>query len=293
VSLAERLGRTLDLAREKRLYPSLIVHGATADLRRDAATTLARTLLCERRAGERPCGECRHCARIDLAAAKSKGEEEGRPFHPDVALLERERDGERTRVFIQADAARSFLRAAHAPPFEARGQVFVVAEAEALSAEAGDALLKQLEEPGLRTPRHFLLLAPSRFDLPATLRSRSQAIYLGAAEEIDAELVGEISAAIAGAAAGWVESRNPLHLLDLAARMAAAGDFSDPRASLPWTTAAAAARAAALAGGLPRAARRSLLAVASDLLSEAPAFRLRGVPAERMIEGLVSRRFAG
>jgi len=209
-------------------------------------------------------------------------------------VLEREWDAERDRprVFLQADATRALLRGAFSPPFEARGQVFVIPEAETLIAEAGDALLKQLEEPGLRTPRHFLLLAPSRFDLPATLRSRSQALYLGAPEEIDAGRVDELGAAVAGAVARWVESRNPLHLLDAAAQMAAAGDFADPRASLPWTTAAAAARAAALAGDLPHAARRSLLAVASDLLSEAPAFRLRGVPAERMIEGLVSRRFA-
>ena len=57
----------IELARDGRLYPALILHGGSLEDRRRAATELARTLLCERPAESRPCGECRHCRRIDAA----------------------------------------------------------------------------------------------------------------------------------------------------------------------------------------------------------------------------------
>ena len=85
-----------------------------------------------------------------------------------------------SRPPISADATREMLRSAQLSPYEARGQVFVIAEAASLSSEASDALLKAIEEPGLRSPRNFFLLAPSRLDLSPTLRSRSLALYLGA-----------------------------------------------------------------------------------------------------------------
>ena len=66
---------------------------------------------------------------------------------------------------------------------------FVIASAESLSPGAADALLKSLEEPHEGSPRHFLLLAPSQFDLSPTLRSRSQSIYLGGGERLDEEAV--------------------------------------------------------------------------------------------------------
>jgi DNA polymerase III delta prime subunit len=53
----------LALARGGRLYPALILHGASDERRRAAAAALARTLLCEREPAARPCGECRHCRR--------------------------------------------------------------------------------------------------------------------------------------------------------------------------------------------------------------------------------------
>jgi len=275
------LEAALDLARRDRLYPSLILHGGDDATRRAAARELGRALLCERPAGERPCGDCRHCRRIET----EKGHE---AFHPDFALLERD-----AKTVTSAEATREFLHAAHSSPFEARGQVFVVAEADTLSAEAGDALLKLLEEPGLGAPRHFLLLAPSRLDLSATLRSRSMAIYLGAAEPLDEMALRELAAGFAANVAWFARRRSGVDLLDAAAKLAGSGDFSDPRAAAPWATAAAAVRGAAYVESTPVELRGRLLQLADDLLSEAPLLRLRGIPAERILEGLLSRRLAG
>lgn len=273
--------RTRALARSGRLYPAVILHGATEEARRAAALEIARTLLCERETpAERPCLECRHCRRITWPG---DGEER---FHPDFLLLVRD-----LKTSTSAEATRDWLRAAQVASFEARGQVFVVAAAETLSAEAGDALLKAIEEPGLGNPRHFLLLAPSRLDLAPTLRSRSLAVFLGPAEAPDpdriARLAEEIGAGVDRLAAGG----GALFLLDLAGRLAAEGDWSDPRAEGGWTLAASAVRAAALAPERPPEARRRLLALAEALLVAAP-WRLRGISAERILEGLVSRHLA-
>ena len=97
---------------------------------------------------------------------------------PAQAMITKARD-------VRTMPTKSFLAVAYSSPFEARGQVFVVAEAETLTGGAADALLKLLEEPPARSPRHFLLLAASRLDLLATLRSRSLTIYLGPTEALD------------------------------------------------------------------------------------------------------------
>lgn len=294
MSAAAAVARTQALARAGRLYPSLILHGADDAGRRAAAAELARTLLCERaEPAERPCGGCRHCRRIVAPPppprdGKGAKIDEEAPFHPDFALLERD-----AKTVTSAEATRDFLRAAHSAPFEARGQVFVVAEADTLSGEAADALLKLLEEPGLGAPRHFLLLAPSRLDLSATLRSRSLAVYLGAAVREDPARLEKLAGGVAANLAQFARRRSALDLLDAAAKLAKAGDFKDARAQGPWSAAAQIVRAAALADATPPQFRRPLLELAHDLLAEAPPLRLRGISAERILEGLVSRRLAG
>ena len=270
-----------DLARRGRLYPSVLLHGSSAEGRREVAVALARTLLCARESpDERPCGECRNCARIGWP------EKDG-GFHPDFAVLERD-----LKTSTSAEATRAFLRVAHSAPFEARGQVFVVAEADTLSAEAGDALLKLLEEPGEKAPRHFFLLASSRLDLPETLRSRSLAAFLGPAERLPEETVESTARSFGASLAAWTEGRDGIYLLDAAARLGEMGGFEDPRAEGPWSAAASAVHKVAIEMETDAGTRRALLALAEDLLL-APAMRLRGIPAERILEGLVARRLGG
>lgn len=274
------LDATYELARRGVLYPSLILHGGSGEERRRAALELARILLCEA-AGERPCGDCKHCRRLAWPGADDAG------FHPDFQVLERD-----LKTSTSVDATRGLLRTAQSKPFEARGQVFVIASAETLSGEAGDALLKALEEPGTGAPRNFFLLAPSQYDLLATLRSRSLAVYLGPAAALDPAALAPVEEAVSAALTGWRRDGGPAYLLALAEALLGAADaagesWSDPRASRAWSVAAAAMVRAA--EGAP--ARRSLLDLAAALL-EAPPWRLRGVPAERLMEGLVFRHLS-
>jgi len=268
----------LDVARQGRLYPSVILHGRTPEARRETALLFARTLLCEADPPARPCGVCRHCRRIVWPADASGS------FHPDFQVLERD-----LKTSTSVEATREMLRTAQVSPFEARGQVFVVAAAETLSGEAANALLKSLEEPHVTAPRNFFLLAPSRLDLLPTLRSRSLAVFLGASETVDEESVEAVARAFASALQGWVSTGAGIHLLAASEALGRAGGWEDPRASRPWAIAAA----AVLRAGDPAhsAHRRALLALAEDLLG-APLLRLRGVAADRILEGLVARHLS-
>lgn len=281
----------VELARRGRLYPAVILHGGTAEERTAGALALARALLCGEEPERRPCGRCRHCTRIVWPGTETSAVEPGpgrrsagggEAFHPDFRVLRREEG----RIAIAVEATRALRALAQSAPFEARGQVFAIAGADLLTVEAANVLLKVLEEPPVRAPRHFLLLAPSRLDLLPTLRSRSLAIYLGPTEPLDRARVDAVAAEVRRHLAASAGDLGGLQLLRLAAALAASGDFRDVRSARPFGVAAAAVRAeleAASPGLRPR-----LLALA-DALLQAPEHRLRGIPAERILEGLVAR----
>jgi hypothetical protein len=270
-------------AHRGRLYPSVILHGADAATRQAAAVELARLLLCAAPPEERPCLVCKHCRRIAWP-------EEGGPFHPDFQVLLRD-----LKASTSVDATRGLLRGAQVSPFEARGQVFVVASAESLTPEAANALLKALEEPHLTAPRNFFLLAPSSLDLLPTLRSRSLAVYLGPAEAVEGEAAQPLARAFGAAVAEYARTGASVYVLTAAEALGSAGGFEDPRSGRPWGIAAAAVLAVVRAAGrestLEEKARRALLALAEELLG-GPALRLRGIPPERILEGLVARHLA-
>jgi hypothetical protein len=315
------LPAAIQAARQGRLYPAVILYGGDVEARRQAAVELARHLLCEAAPAERPCGACRHCLRIAWPAAAGGGSPAA-PFHPDFQVLERD-----LKTATSVDATRELMRVAQVSPFEARGQVFVIASAESLGGEAANALLKNLEEPHVSAPRHFLLLAPSRLDLLPTLRSRSLAVFLGPEVTVDADRVEVLARAFAAAAGAYAETGAAGYLLSAAEALAAAGSagsagsggavrkgsggglggapggWDDPRAGRPWELAAAAVLRSlpepAAAAEIPSAApaahaspwRAARLALAEALLT-GPTMRLRGISAERILEGLVSRHLS-
>lgn len=269
-----------ELARRGELYPGVILHGSSAEVRLEAGVRLGRTLLCERAAESRPCGECRHCRRIALPGG------DGEVFHPDFQVLARD-----LKTSTSVEATKTMLRTAQVRPFEARGQVFLVTSAESLTGAAANALLKNLEEPARSAPRHFLLLAPSSVDLLPTLRSRSLSIYLGSATQLGEEGVAELAAEIARHVELYLESGSAVYLLAMARSLERAGQWQDVRASHPWVLAASSIVRALRDADIPSAAHRPLLALAEDLLGAAT-LRLRGIPPLRLLEGLITRQLA-
>ncbi len=265
------------LAAAGRLYASVILHGGEPADRIRLACEIGRALLCERQPAARPCGECKHCRRIDI--------EDDAVFHPDFVFVRR--DSRKRETVIPVDKIRALVQTAQVSPFEARGQVFVVVEAEALHPAGANVLLKTLEEPADRSPRNFLLLASSANELLPTLRSRSLTVYLGAGDAAgaDEELASDLvdlwrQRPADDAFALWVSA--------LAGRLVKEGGFEDIRARRCWTRIAGALAAAARDLD-DRADRAAALALSADLL-DAHRLRQRSIQPQRIIEGLAARR---
>ncbi len=270
------LEAALDQAREGRLYPGVILHGGDAPRRFEAALDLARTLLCDHEGPLRPCGSCRHCRRI-------ADPEESERFHPDFVVLDRD-----LRTSTSVDAVKNMLRTAQVSPFEARGQVFVLRSAESLTGGAANALLKNLEEPALSAPRHFMLLTPSAADLLPTLRSRSLAIYLGHADEVDDADLEEIEQRVDALLSAYAARPAPILLLALGRALSETAPMNDPRDARAFSRAARLAVRASSRQDLPEGLRRALLGLAEELLLSVP-LRLRGIQGLRIFEGLVAK----
>lgn len=108
-----------------------------------------------------------------FAAVDSEASKIERGVHPDV--LEVVPLDRKDRIGIEQ--IRDVIRTAHLAPTEARHKLCLIPQAEALTLEASNALLKTLEEPpgGFR----FLLLASDPSDLLPTIVSRSRIIRWG------------------------------------------------------------------------------------------------------------------
>jgi len=130
------------------------------------ALNLAQALNCEGDAP--PCGECSQCQRI--ASLK----------HSDVQVIGLGGNGHSTEskqmVEIGIDQVKEMQHSSSLPPFEGRYRVFIIDEAQLLSGEAANCLLKTLEEPVGRVV--FLLLTTSEKLLPETVVSRCQVLEL-------------------------------------------------------------------------------------------------------------------
>jgi DNA polymerase-3 subunit delta' len=134
------------------------------------AINLAQALNCG--GPELPCGQCPSCQRIL----------EGK--HADVTSIDLD-----SRTEIGIDDIRALQRLANLPPYEGKCKVFIIDDAEYLSTEAANSLLKILEEPPQRVV--WLLLAAEEEHLLPTIISRCQRLELKplASERIQEMLV--------------------------------------------------------------------------------------------------------
>ena len=164
--------RLLDLlaraARRESLPPSLIFAGPDGVGKRLAAVALAQVMNCRTPVpldeplgeDEDACGVCASCRRI------------ARGVHADVLLIEPGDTGA-----IKIDQIREAIERTAYRPFEGRRRVVIVDGADAVLAEAQNALLKTLEEP---PGSSSFVLVTSRPDvLLPTVRSRCQLLRFG------------------------------------------------------------------------------------------------------------------
>jgi len=137
----------------RRLAHANMFTGEDLEEKRRAAQSLAAGLLCSNRPGTYGgCGTCRECGLISDQA------------HPDFIVA---RPEGATIKLAQINALR---REAAMQPVRGEVRVFVIEQADLMTREAANALLKTLEEP----PGHsyFILLVKEPARLPDTVRSR-------------------------------------------------------------------------------------------------------------------------
>src|SRR6266545_424101 len=146
------------------LPQSLVFAGPDGVGKRLTAIALAQALNCERPAvrsnWQDACGICASCTRI------------ARGVHADILLVQPGDSGA-----IKVDQVREAIDRTAYRPFEGRRRLVIVDGADALMAEAQNALLKTLEEP---PPASVFVLATTRPDvLLPTVRSRCQRLRFG------------------------------------------------------------------------------------------------------------------
>ena len=105
---------------------------------------------------EEPCGTCPACRKIISAT------------HPDVIRIQP------TGAALRIARIRALCETLSLKPYEARVRVVIITDAHAMTAAAGNALLKLLEEPPEQTM--LILTAPQATDLLPTIVSRCQAV---------------------------------------------------------------------------------------------------------------------
>jgi DNA polymerase III subunit gamma/tau len=139
--------------REGRLAHAFLFCGPRGTGKTSTARILAKMVNCEKGPTAEPCGTCRQCVAI----------REGQ--HLDVVEIDAASHG-------GVDDARELRERAPTAPAMGREKVYIIDEAQRLSREAFDALLKVFEEPppGVR----FVLATTEPHKMPATIVGRCQ-----------------------------------------------------------------------------------------------------------------------
>jgi DNA polymerase-3 subunit delta' len=120
------------------------------------AVSLSALLMCAERSDHSFCGKCRHCRLIEAGT------------HPDLQIIQL---GE-NRKEIGIDSIRDLIHTIHKKPFLATLKSVIIDQADLMTEEASNALLKILEEPPGNA--NLFLVTSKPASLLPTIRSRSQ-----------------------------------------------------------------------------------------------------------------------
>ncbi len=143
------------LVQKGKLPHALLFAGPGGVGKRTIAVELVRNLFC---AKGNACGSCHPCRSLESST------------HPDFMIV----SGEGS---IKIDEMRAIVKEVYEPPFEAPVRAVLIDNADLMTNEAANALLKTLEEP---PPSNlFLLVASREREVPLTVRSRCMRLGFG------------------------------------------------------------------------------------------------------------------
>lgn len=141
-------------------FPRLIViEGESGTGKKTLASIIAEGAVCEN--DDRPCGRCKGCLKFSTG-------------HPDVTRIGV--DSGKKRATIGVEDIRSVVSDAYVLPGEAARKVYIIYDADRLTQQAQNALLKTVEDGPDYTL--FIFLCTSRFMLLETVISRSNVLSL-------------------------------------------------------------------------------------------------------------------
>ena len=143
----------------RRISHAYLFTGQEGIGKKTLAFEFAKALLCKQKQQD-SCNECKDCKKIDHSN------------HPDVKFIKTEEDSNNIKI----DQIRELQREIVYKPYETNWKVYIIDEADNMTLEAANSLLKTLEEP----PDYaiIILLAEEMSQLLPTVISRCQEIRL-------------------------------------------------------------------------------------------------------------------
>ncbi len=164
-----RVKNILRKALQKDKVPnSMLLYGPGGIGKRDMALVLAKAMNCERKKDD-ACEVCTSCKAINAGN------------FPDVLEISPEKE------VIKIDQMRILRKVAYLKPMMGKKRVFVVVDADKMTEEAANSLLKILEEPPLFS--YIILVAHNPFMIMSTIKSRCQVLNFS---PVSKEEIGKI-----------------------------------------------------------------------------------------------------
>ena len=154
---ASRIGKAIE---NKTLPHAFLISGPSGSGKSTLAREIAAAVNCSGGGNSLPCGVCNNCRRIY----------EGN--FPDVKILEKKKD----KATLGVEAVKDFREDMFLSSTESEHKIYVIDDAECMTVEAQNALLKVLEEP----PKSviIILLAKECDRILTTIKSRAQYVAM-------------------------------------------------------------------------------------------------------------------
>ncbi len=189
------------LAERRRLPQSVMLTGGSESLREKCAKELAAAAMCTAKSGI-PCGKCADCRKVKAGA------------HPDMIRIVP--DGSRKTLSIEnvRNNVRDTLWIA---PNEAENKIYVFPDADDLSLQVQNALLKSVEEPPDFVM--FIFLAARRESFLPTVISRTTEFVLGDVRVSSSKRTDDAASDIASSVIAALSSGNEYDIMICAAAM--------------------------------------------------------------------------